>query len=71
MWFSYKIYKSHVPSKVKMYFVVDDEIGCFISEDYNISTKMVYLDHRSGDKVNSSFEKSLFKQIVTGDKVLP
>ena len=30
-------------------FVVGDEIGHFICEDYNISTKMIFLDHGSGD----------------------
>ena len=30
-------------------FVVGDEIGRFICEDYNISTKMICLDHGSGD----------------------
>ena len=30
-------------------FVVGDEIECFICEDYNISTKIIYLDHESGD----------------------
>ena len=30
-------------------FVVGDEIGHFICEDYNISTKMICLDHGSGD----------------------
>ena len=30
-------------------FVVGDEIGRFIYEDYNISTKMICLDHGSGD----------------------
>ena len=33
----------------KFWFVVDDEIGHFICEDYNISTKMICLDHGSGD----------------------
>ena len=31
------------------WFVVGDEIGCFICEDYNISTNMICLDHGSGD----------------------
>ena len=31
------------------WFVVGDEIGHFICEDYNISTKMICLDNRSGD----------------------
>ena len=31
------------------WFVVCDEIGQFICEDYNISTKMIWLDHRSRD----------------------
>ena len=30
-------------------FVVGDEIGHFICEDYKISTKMICLDHESGD----------------------
>ena len=30
-------------------FVVSDEIGHFICEDYNISTKMICLDHGSKD----------------------
>ena len=30
-------------------FVVGHEIGHFIYEDYNISTKMICLDHGSGD----------------------
>ena len=30
-------------------FVVGDEIGHFICENYNISTKMFCLDHGSGD----------------------
>ena len=33
----------------KFYFVVDDEIGHFICEDYNILTKIICLDHGSGD----------------------
>ena len=33
----------------EFWFVVDEEIGHFICEDYNISTKMIYLDHRSED----------------------
>ena len=33
----------------KFWFVVGDKIGHFICEDYNISTKMIYLDHRSRD----------------------
>ena len=32
-----------------MQFVVGDEIERFIYEDYNTSTKMIYLDHVSGD----------------------
>ena len=35
--------------KLEFWFVVGDEIGHFICEDYNISTKMICLDHRSGD----------------------
>ena len=49
MWFSYKRYKSQVPCKIKIYFVVGDEIGQFIYENYNASTKMVCLNHGSGD----------------------
>ena len=49
MWFSHRRYKSQVPCKFKTEFVVGDEIGRFICEDYNTSTKMVYLDHGSGD----------------------
>ena len=30
-------------------FVVSDEIRHFICKDYNISTKMIGLDHGSGD----------------------
>ena len=33
----------------EFWFVVDDEIGHFICEDYNISTKTICLDHGSGD----------------------
>ena len=33
----------------KFYFVVDDEIRHFICEDYNILTKIICLDHGSGD----------------------
>ena len=33
----------------EFYFVAGDEIGHFIYEDYNISTKMICLDHRSRD----------------------
>ena len=33
----------------KFWFVVSDEIGHFICEDYNISTKMICLDHGNGD----------------------
>ena len=33
----------------EFYFVVDDEIEHFICKDYNISTKMICLDHGSGD----------------------
>ena len=40
-------YKFFVHSK--FWFVVDAEIGHFIYENYNISTKMICLDHRSGD----------------------
>ena len=34
---------------LEFWFIVGDEIGHFICEDYNISTKMIYLDHRSRD----------------------
>ena len=30
-------------------FIVGDEIGHFICEYYNISTKMIYLNHGSGN----------------------
>ena len=30
-------------------FIVGDEIGRFICEDYSILTKMICLDHESGD----------------------
>ena len=33
----------------EFWFVVGNEIGHFIYEDYNISTKMICLDHGSGD----------------------
>ena len=33
----------------EFWFVVGDKIGHFICEDYNISTKMICLDHGSGD----------------------
>ena len=33
----------------KFWFVVGDEIRHFICRDYNISTKMICLDHGSGD----------------------
>ena len=33
----------------EFYFVVDDEIGHFIYENDNISTKMICLDHGSED----------------------
>ena len=33
----------------EFYFVVSDKIGHFICEDYNISTKVICLDHGSGD----------------------
>ena len=34
---------------LEFWFVVGDEIGHFIYEEYNISTKMICLDHGSGD----------------------
>ena len=40
-------HKFFVNSEFK--FVVGDEIGHFIFEDYNISTTMICLDHGSGD----------------------
>ena len=33
----------------KFWFIVGDEIGHFIYENYNISTKIICLDHGSGD----------------------
>ena len=33
----------------EFYFDVDDKIGHFICEDYNISIKIICLDHGSGD----------------------
>ena len=49
MWFSHRRYKSQVPCKFKTEFVVGDEIGRFIYEDYNTLTKMICFDHGSGD----------------------
>ena len=40
-------HKFFVNSEFK--FVVGDEIGHFICEDYNISTTIICLDHGSGD----------------------
>ena len=40
-------YKFFVNSE--FWFVVGNEIGHFIYEDYNISTKMICLVHGSGD----------------------
>ena len=34
---------------LEFWFVVNDEIWHFICKDYNISTKMIFLDHGSGD----------------------
>ena len=34
---------------LEFWFVVNDEIGHFICKDYNISTKMIFLDHGSRD----------------------
>ena len=34
---------------LEFWFVVGDEIGHFICENYNISTKMICFDHGSGD----------------------
>ena len=52
MWFMWKVtedinHKFFVNSKFR--FVVGDEIGHFICEDYNISTKKIFLDHGNGD----------------------
>ena len=52
MWFMLKVtedinHKFFINSE--FYFVVGYEIGHFICEDYNISTKIIYLDHGSGD----------------------
>ena len=52
MWFMWKVtedinHKFFVNSE--FWFVVSDEIGYFICEDYNISTKMICLDHGSED----------------------
>ena len=49
MWFSHRRYKSQIPYKLKIYFIVGYEIGCFICEDYNALTKIVYLDNGNGD----------------------
>ena len=40
-------YKFFVNSKLQ--FIVSDEIGLFIYEDYNISIKMIYLGHGGED----------------------
>ena len=45
MWFSHRRYKSQVLCKLKILV----HSGHFIYEDYNISTKMICLDHGSGD----------------------
>ena len=34
---------------LEFWFVVNDEIGHFIRKDYDISTKMIFLNHGSGD----------------------
>ena len=34
---------------LEFWFIVGDEIRHFICENYNISTKMICLDHESGD----------------------
>ena len=34
---------------LEFWFVVGDENEHFTCEDYNISTKMIYFDHESGD----------------------
>ena len=48
MWFSHRRCKSQVFCKLKI-LVHSNEIRHFICEDYNISTKMICLDHESGD----------------------
>ena len=45
MWFMWKVTED-INHK---FFVVGDEIGYFICEDYSISTKMICLDHGSED----------------------
>ena len=52
MWFMWKViedinHKFFV--NLEFWFVVGDEIGHFICENYNISTKMICFDHGSGD----------------------
>ena len=52
MWFMWKVtedinHRFFVNSE--FYFVVGDEIRYFICENYNISTKMICLDHGSED----------------------
>ena len=51
MWFMWKVtedinHKFFVNSEFE--FIVGDEIGHFICEYYNMSTKMICLDHGSG-----------------------
>ena len=51
MWFMWKVtedinHRFFVNSE--FYFVVSDEIRYFICKDYNISTKMIFLDRGSG-----------------------
>ena len=46
---TYRRYKSQVLCKPRMYFVVGIEIEHFICESYNISTKMIFHDHESGN----------------------
>ena len=52
MWFMWKVtedinHKFFI--NLEFLFVVGDEIGYFICEDYNISTKIICLDHESED----------------------
>ena len=52
MWFMWKVTEDinhRFFINLEFLFVVDDEIGRVICEDYNISTKMICLDHESGD----------------------
>ena len=49
MWFSHKNINHKFFVNLKYYFIVGYEIGLFISEDYNMSIKMICLDHGSED----------------------